>query len=77
MVDDAGTGNIGCAAEAPRDHLAAYPRQGICPKLMDWELEMFLRFGVGALSKLTGRLLKGSEPHPVPLRQKSQVHIAA
>jgi hypothetical protein len=65
------------AADVPHGHLAVNSQQGICPKLMDRELEMFLRFGVGALSQLTGRLLKGSEPHPVPLRQKSQVHIAA
>ena len=40
------------------------------------EPEMFLRFAIRAVGKLSGRLLKSNKRHPVPLRQKAQVHIA-
>jgi len=36
-----------------------------------------LRLGLHALSELSGRLLKGGQHDPAPLRQESQVRIAA
>jgi hypothetical protein len=44
---------------------------------MDRELEMFLRLGVRALSKLPGGLLQASKGHPAPFNGKAQMHIAA
>jgi hypothetical protein len=38
---------------------------------------MFLRLGIRVLSELASRLSKGGKRHPVPLRQKAQMHIAA
>ena len=44
---------------------------------MDRELEMLLRLGVRALSKLPGGLLQGGERHFVSLSEKAQVRVAA
>ena len=41
------------------------------------EPEMFLRFAIRAVGKLSGRLLKSDKRHPAPLRLKAQVRIAA
>ena len=48
-----------------------------CQYPIDRELKMFLWVSVRALSELAGRLLQGSERHPVPLRQQAQMRISA
>ena len=51
------------------------PLRALIP--MDRELEMLLRLGVRALSKLPGGLLQGGERHFVSLSEKAQVRVAA
>ena len=47
------------------------------PGRVNLEPEMFLRFAIRAVGKLSGRLLKSDKRHPAPLRLKAQVRIAA
>ncbi len=42
-----------------------------------WKPKISLRIGVRALSKLSGRLLKGGHCYPAPLGEKAQMRITA
>jgi hypothetical protein len=52
-------------------------QNGSAAARMKWKPETSVSVGVPTLDEFAGCLLKGGERHPVPLRQKSQVHIAA
>ena len=63
------TGNIGCTP--PMFHVTIWPRTRgriASSQPTDREIEMFLRLGIRALSKLTGRLLEGGNRNSDPLR---------
>ena len=58
-------------AGPPKVHVRVWPctrGKVACSKPTDREIEMFLRFAIRAVGKLSGRLLKSGERNSAPLR---------